>query len=144
MTGAIIAGQYSVPASVVVAVQLNDQSISAVAVGGTATASYAISNTGNVIGTPGGTLEAWLTGTGATASNYEVMATLASGSVAVTGTLSSWLSCGSYNQWSLSNPTQNNSVRTSVLTVQIRDVATHTVQASASVTLSAESDGRGG
>ena len=144
MTGAIAAGQYSVPATAGITVQLHDQYIYKFVFGGTATASYTISSTGNVVGTPGGTLEAWLTGTGASASNYEVMATRTSGLGTLSGTLATWLNCGSDNGWSLSNSARDNSVMTIVLSVQIRDVATHTVQASASITLSAESDSSGG
>lgn len=139
MTGAIAAGQYSVAPVITVTVQLSNQSVTKITINSTAVASYAINSNGNVVGVPGGTLEAWLTGTGATSSNYEVMASQTSGSP-VSGSLGTWLNCGSSNAWSIANGNRNNSVITGVISVQIRDVATHTVQASASITLSAESD----
>ena len=138
MTGAVAAAQFSIAASVPISAQLHNQSLYASAVNSTATASYQIASSGNVIGN-GATLEAWLIGTGANSSSYEVMATQSSGS-AVSGTLGSWLNCGTNRSWSISNGARNNSVITGVISVQIRDVATQTVQASASITLSAESD----
>lgn len=142
MTGIIAAAQYSIAATVPITVQLHNQSISKVSLS-TSTVSYTINSNGNVVGNPGGTLEAWITGTGYNTANYECMATQTSGN-AISGTLNSWLNCGSSNTWSLTNAAQNNSVLTGVFTVQIRDTATHTVQASASITISAESDSAGG
>lgn len=139
MTGAIAAAQYYIAPAIPISVQLHNQSISKIAFNNTATASYTINSNGNVVGAPGGTLEAWLTGTGANSANYEVMATQSSGNT-VSGTLGSWLNCGSSNTWSLVNSARDNSVLSGVIFVQIRDVATHTVQTSASITLSAESD----
>lgn len=136
MTGAICGAQYSFAAPI--SVQLHNQYVYVAVTNATATASYQIASNGNVVG-GGSTLEAWLTGAGMSSANYEVMATQSSGST-VSGTLGSWLNCGTSRTWSISNGARNNSVITGVISVQIRDVATHTVQASASITLSAESD----
>lgn len=140
MTGAIAAAQYSVAPVIPISVQLHDQTVNKFSLS-TATATYTIASNGNVVENSSLILEAWLTGTGASASNYEVQATQTSG-VSVTGTLGSWLNCGSNNAWSISNGNRDYSVFTGVIAVQIRDVATHTVQASASITISAESDGK--
>lgn len=139
MTGALAAMQYNIAPVVQVSVQLHNQNVSATNFT-TATASYKIGANGNVYG-KSTILEAWLTGTGANSANYEVMASQTSGTT-VSGTLGSWLNCGSDNAWSITNSAMDNSVLSAAINVQIRDVATHTVQASASVTLSAESDSR--
>lgn len=140
MTGVIAALGYTAISSVPISVQLTNQTVSRIARNATAVATYTINNSGNVVGSPGGTLESWLTGTGASTSNYEVMATASSGT-APAGTLGSWLNCGTSNSWSITNTARDNSVVSGVIAVQIRDAATHTIQASASITLSAESDG---
>lgn len=119
---------------------LHDQSIS-ISSFATAVASYQIGSDGKARDGAGNVLESWLLG-GGPASNYEVQATYSSGAVP-SGTLATWLNCGSSRTWFVSNGARNNSVISSAISVQIRDVATQTVQASASITLSAESDNFG-
>ena len=70
-----------------------------------------------------------------TVGNYEVRATLNSGTTP-TGTLNTWLNLGTTQTWTLTAPTGN--FRTCNLTIEIRDTATSTVQATAILTL--ESD----
>lgn len=136
MTGIIAAGNYSFTSAP--AVQLHNQTIG-VASFATATASYQIANDGKVRDQSGAILESWLTS--GSASSYEVYATLTSGTLS-SGTLTTWLNCGTSRTWSVVNSARDNSVISAVIVVQIRDVATHTVQATATISLSAESDNR--
>ena len=136
MTGAVGAacgnGTTDTPVSISITNQVvTDSSAS------TAVASYAIQSTGTVVNHDSAILETWLLG-GGTASNYEVRATVSSGSL-TTGTTGSWLSCGSTRTWAISNSARDNSTETCVLTIQIRLASTGVVQDSATVTLSAES-----
>jgi hypothetical protein len=134
VTGAIACGQYLFTAPLII--QLHDQTIHKITFG-SATASYQLTNSGTVKNQDGTTLESWLLS--GSASAYEVNATLVSGAL-TTGTTGSWLNLGTTQTWSIINSARDNSVKTASLTVQIRDVATQTVQASANITLSAESD----
>ena len=70
-----------------------------------------------------------------TVGNYEVRATYNSGTTP-TGTLNTWLNLGTTQEWSLNAPTGN--FRTCNLTIEIRDTATSTIRATATLTL--ESD----
>lgn len=123
-------------------VSIGDQSISESSFH-TATASYSIANNGNVTSSSG-TLEAWLIGTGGAVANYEVMATVISGTL-TSGTTDTWLNCATTRTWAKSNSAGNNSTVTVVLSVSIR--AGSTVLDTAFITLNAESeriDGGGG
>ena len=124
------------PAVPPVTVQLSDFTVYQSATLGTATPTYSIVNTG-AVASQAGTLENWLTS--GTASNYEVRATVTSGTL-TSGTSGSWLSCGTTRTWTKSNGAQDNSVLTCVMTVEIRLASTGVVQDSATITLSAESD----
>lgn len=106
---------------------------------GTASTTYTISSAGTVTITTSGTtiFESWLRGSGGVVANYEASASRVSGQT-ITG-LGVWTSCSSSPSWTLTNSAANNSTKSTVLTVSIRDVATHTVQDTATVTLSAES-----
>lgn len=104
---------------------------------GTATATYIIDNDGRVKDGNSAILESWLIS--GTNSSYEVRATVVSGTL-TSGSTGSWLSCASDASWSLVNSLQNNSVKTCVLTIEIRLASTGVVQDSATVTLFAESD----
>lgn len=70
-----------------------------------------------------------------TVGNYEVRATLNSGTTP-TGTLNTWLNLGTTREWTLTASTGN--FLTCNLTIEIRDTATSTVRATATLTL--ESD----
>lgn len=102
-----------------------------------ASASYSLTALGvaNETTVSGGTVQIgnnWLTGS-TNGSAYEVFATLTSGTLS-TGTTGSWLSLGTNRTWSRAS---TGSLQSATLTIQIRDVATQTVQATATVTLSA-------
>jgi hypothetical protein len=139
VTGAVAASGYYVAAVNPVTVQLHNHDDYEAAIG-SVTASYQINSNKNVYDTSE-LVETWLLGSGALSSAYEVMATLVSGTLdagsSATGT---WLNCGGTSTWTRTNIAKNNSVKSASLTVSIRDVATHTVQATAAVTLQAESD----
>lgn len=139
MTGIVAAAQYSIAAVNPVTVQLHNQAISeygAMPV----VATYIIANNGTVQDGSGDVLESWLTGTGASVSDYEVAAAQTSGA-AVSGTLGTWMNCSTSVSWSVANTNRAPSVKSAVISVQIRDTATHNVKASASITLTAQTDG---
>jgi len=124
-------------AAPVASISITDQIISD-STSGTAQANYQIGSDGKVRDQSLGILESWLLG-GGTASNYEVRATVTSGSLS-TGTVGSWLNCGTTRTWTLRNSAMNNSVLTCVMTVEIRLASSGVVQDSATITLEAESD----
>lgn len=126
-------GAFTVPASV----SISDHSIFNASIG-PALASYQINSDGTVTDQDSRILESWLLGGGIN-SNYEVRATAVSGAV-TTGTMNSWLGCGTTRTWALSNSAQNNSTRTCVITIEIRLASAGVIQDSATITLSAESD----
>lgn len=120
-------------------VQISDRTTSGFA-SGTAVAAYEISSDGKVRDWSLTILESWLRGAGGTVSNYEARATLKSGTLS-SGTTGTWANCSSSPNWVKQNSSRNGSTQTAVILVEIRDVATQTVQTSATITLSAESDG---
>jgi hypothetical protein len=69
------------------------------------------------------------------ASAYQIRATVSSGTSPAGSALNTWLNMGVDNLWVLSRSTSGTS--TSVLTIEIRDVATSTIRASATFTLQA-------
>lgn len=71
----------------------------------------------------------------ATVGNYEIYASLSSGSTP-TGTLNTWLNLGTTRSWTLSASTGN--YATCQLAIQIRDTATSTVRATTTLTLEAD------
>lgn len=71
-----------------------------------------------------------------TTGNYEVRATLVSGSTPAGSALATWLAVSSFRSWMLTATAGN--FLTCVLTVEVRDTATSTVRATASVTLTAD------
>lgn len=71
-----------------------------------------------------------------TTSNYEVRATLVSGNTPAGSALATWLVVSSFRSWMLTATAGN--LLTCVLTVEVRDTATSTVRATASVTLTAD------
>lgn len=102
-----------------------------------ASASYSLTALGvaNETTVTGGTVQIgnnWLTGS-TNGSAYEVFATLTSGTLS-TGTTGSWLSLSTNRTWSRAS---TGGLQSATLTIQIRDVATLTVQATATISLSA-------
>ena len=128
---------YPATAAPPITVSITNQSVSASAFG-PAVAYYQVTNAGTVKNQNGAVLESWLLG-GGTPSNYDARATLISGTL-TSGTTGTWFNCGSTLTWSVTNSAHDNSVKTAVILVEIRDVATSTVQDSATITISAESD----
>jgi hypothetical protein len=72
----------------------------------------------------------------ATTGNYEVRATLVSGNTPAGSALATWLVVSSFRSWMLTASPGN--FLTCVLTIEVRDTATSTVRATASVTLQAD------
>ncbi len=103
------------------------------------TATYTLEADGDIITatTGGGSVDAgdWIAPKGAAGGNYEVMATVVSGSVS-SGTTGSWLALSSDRTWTRSRATSGSD--TVVLTIEIRRTGTTTVLASCTRTLVAE------
>jgi hypothetical protein len=137
---AVAAGFF--PSSSVV-INIANRTVTKITVGGSATATYTIDNDGTVRNHNGTNLETWLGGAGGIASNYEVRATLTSGTTPTSGTLGSWLGCGTDRSWSNTNNAQDGSVVTSTILVEIREAATGTVKDNASIVINADSEGSG-
>lgn len=119
-------------------VKISNAAISSVNSGGNASAAYRISNTGSIdsVRSPEGTtsLGSWVVPT-TSASKYEAMATVTSGSLSL-GTTGSFINCAASPMW-----TRNATVVgtfTAVITVDIRLIGTTTVLTTASITLTAE------
>ena len=103
-----------------------------------ATAGYRVNTSGiaeQLLGTSYTTLETWLT-SGYTASNYEVRATLQSGTTP-SGTLGSWLALSSSREWSLNAVVPGTTVDCTLL-IEIRNATTLVVVDSASIDLTSE------
>jgi hypothetical protein len=137
MTGALAASGVFGQSAPAPSVSISDATVSDTAIG-TAIASYSINSDGTVRTSSDDILQSWLLG-GGTNSNYDVMATVTSGTLS-SGTTGSWLNCGTTRTWALTNGLSNNSVKTAVFTLQMRLASTGVVQDSAVITLRAESD----
>ena len=90
---------------------------------------------GSISTSPGSTGNQWfssiVTGIGV---NYEIYVSRTDGTVP-SGTLNTWLSLSSNQQWSISDTTPSVAAVSSIIQVSIRDAATQTVQDTATVTL---------
>lgn len=129
------AGSYVVTVSVTITrvsgISLNNKTVQHVVVDpANALASYTLANTRAVQVSPGSTSDLWAV-SGITASDYEARATVSSGSVSG-GTTGSWLGLGTSRTWERNRTTIGDSEV--VLTIEIRDVATSTVRATATIT----------
>jgi len=104
---------------------------------GTATARYNVKSDGTIFGTSGNNttsqLGTWLTF--GTASNYEVRATVVSGTLS-SGTTGSWLDLASDREWTVAQVTVG--INTAVITVEIRNASTLVVVDSATIEIEAE------
>lgn len=124
-------------------ISLTTTSISRSSEGTGATALYGVDADGTVIEntvdqTSTMFFENWISDAAA-AGNYDVMATLASGTTP-TGTLGSWLALSADHSWSISvsPPGFTGGAHVScVLTVKIRERASGTVKATATITMTA-------
>jgi hypothetical protein len=133
--GAMVGGSGGPTIQLVTPVTLSYLNNAAVAI-----VAYALDPDGYVYTSAGSTLsyvqqEQW-DNMPATTGNYEVRATLSSGT-APSGTLGSWTAVSSRQAWTL--VTTSGFVKTCVLTIEVRDTATSTVKATATVTLTADS-----
>jgi hypothetical protein len=139
MTGilAVVAGSY--PGAGTPAVSISDRTIRKIAIGGSATATYQITDDGTVRNHNNTVLESWLNGAGGSVANYEVRATVISGPL-TSGTTGTWLSCSTTPAWSLTNSAQDNSTDVAVILIEIRLASTGVIQDSATITLQAEND----
>ncbi len=134
------AATYTVSVSVTISrtsgITLNSKSVSHIVPSPTdATASYQLANTRDVVISPGSTSDDWADAA-LTASDFECRATIVSGSVS-TGTTGSWLGLGTSRTWTRTRTSNVEGDDVVVLTIEIRDVATSTVQATATITLTA-------
>lgn len=130
-------GAYGATA-VAAVVSITDQDIFEAGTG-SVSATYSVANDGKVKNGAGAILETWLQGSGGVVANYEVRATLVSGTL-TSGTTGSWLGCATTRTWTKTNGASNNSTVTAALTIEIRRASDGIVLDSATVTLSAESD----
>jgi hypothetical protein len=123
-----VTNNYSAPS-----VSLSDRTVFKSGSGG-ATATYKINADGTVTDQDNTFLENWLFS--GSASDYQVRATLASGTSPGGSAVGSWLACSTNRSWSEGVSAGGGSV-TCTLTIEIRDVATNTVRTSASIIINA-------
>lgn len=102
--------------------------------GSTATATFTIKNDGTVRDQDNNSLETWLPS--GSASNWDVRATLNSGTSPSGSGVGSWLSCGTTRSWSLVNSTQPSSITCSLL-IELRSGGITAASATATITSSA-------
>ena len=120
-------------------ISLSGLTISAIGSGGAQTATYTLESDGDVMSatTDGGSVDAgdWIDPKANAPSDYEVQATLVSGTLS-TGTTGSWLALSSNRSWTLQRVTVGAATQVT-LTIEIRK-GSGAVLASATVTLDAE------
>lgn len=101
---------------------------------GSVTGTYTISSDGNIYNQAGAKIGTWLNS--GSAANYQVEATQTSGTTITGAALGSWLLCSTSRSWSVTATAGQ--VNGATMTVQIRDVATQTVRATATITFDVE------
>lgn len=127
------------------AVRLTDRSVTSLVTGPsgplTADAIIEFNSSGQLIVSPGGAVPGEYLVTGAS-SDYEVRATMASGTNWSGSALSTWLNLGTTRSWNLSasRVAPGTTVVTGTATVEIRRVADSAVVATATITLEAEAE----
>jgi len=113
-----------------------------------ASSSYTLSSTGDITftisGDTSGTQDIgdWISPKSGM-SNYECLATVTSGTL-TSGTQGSWLNLGSPQSWTRTRPGGTTGQASVTFTLQIRQVGTTTILASASITLLAQTESTGG
>lgn len=75
---------------------------------------------------------------------YEVRATVVSGDTPAGSAAGTWLACSTDREWTITDSTADVNIRSTRLTIEVRDSATLTVRASCTVELTAEKLGGGG
>lgn len=120
-------------------IAISDASVIAAGSAGSVNAGYSLLNNGNVqetINSTPSTVGTWVSPASGM-SGFEARATVAAGSGGtLTGTVGSWLSLGTSRIWSLSRASAGFADRT--LTIEIRDAASLSVVATATITLDVE------
>lgn len=71
-------------------------------------------------------------------ANYEVRATVDGGSTPTGSATATWLSCSTDRDWTVTDTTFDELIKSSNLTIEVRDVATSTIRATCYVDLYAE------
>lgn len=109
---------------------------------GTVSVGYRLDSDGNAykVTTAATAVETWLDS--GLASAYEARATVVSGASPTGSAVGSWLALSSDLTWTVSAGAGVSS--SADLTIEIRDVATHTVQADATIIITADNTGSGG
>lgn len=125
---------------------LQSHTVTAAMVGATATAAFELRGNGQAAASANGA--AWVFGsewllaapvaTGLS-SLFESHCTVLSGSLS-SGVAGTWQGQGSTRSWAVSNAAMDGSTLTTVIQIQLRDAATHTVLSSTTVTFHATSD----
>jgi hypothetical protein len=119
-------------------VTLNNETVDSQNSGADATASWRIDSDGPIyVGYNGTYLQSYTWTTDAVA-NYEVRAVVIGGSTPTGSAISTWLSCSSDRDWTVTDTTFDELIKQSSLTIEVRDAATLTVRASCQVDLYAE------
>lgn len=119
-------------------VTLNNATLSRIVAGGTATFIYRLGSDGKVYHNRTGSYVAQYAWTTGAPGNYEARATVTSGAL-TGGTSGSWLSLSSNRDWTVQDNAADDRAMFAYLTMEIRDVATGTVRATATINLIAES-----
>ena len=120
-----------------ISVSITNQSVYKNVIGAPATATYQVANTGLIKDQDAATLETWLLV--GTAAEFDVRATLASGTSPSGSALATWLNCATDRTWSQFNGAVDGSTVSGVILVEIRDASSLTVLDNATVTISATS-----
>ena len=119
-------------------VNITNTSIYATRFVGTATAGYRLNSSGiaeSQVNATYSTLETWLLS--GSASDYEVRATLSSGTLS-SGTTGTWENLGTSRSWTVDDSIVDATISGAVIVVEIRDATTLLLLDTATITLQAE------
>jgi hypothetical protein len=115
-------------------ITLHNDTYTTIEEGFTAEAIFTLSPDGTATGLFGGSFQNYTYRDGDIAANYEVKATLTSGTF-TTGTAGSWLNLATEREWTARQTTVG--TKTTTATFEIRKVGTTTILATATITLTA-------
>ena len=121
-----------------ISVSITNQSVYKNVIGAPATATYQVANTGLVKDQDAATLETWLLV--GTAAEFDVRATLASGTSPSGSALATWLNLATSRSWSSVDSVANAIDVTCNLTIEIRNASTLAVLDTATATITASRD----
>ena len=119
-------------------VTLNNTTIDSQNSGANASASWRIDSDGVIYEGFNGSYSGAYTWTGDAVANYEVRATILSGSTPTGTATGSWKVCSVDRDWTVTDTTFDELIKQSNLFIEVRDIATSTVRASCYVDLYAE------